>query len=83
MTPEARARKWAHSIRPVDLGSTPGIRIIAAAIREAVAEEQQRVTERIHEILSHDPYDASWQLGLLHALEILAEDTESEKETQP
>jgi hypothetical protein len=42
VTPEARARKWAHSIKPVDLGSAEGILVIAAAIREVTEEERAR-----------------------------------------
>lgn len=43
MTPEARARKWAHSIGIVDLGSAEGIKIITAALAEEREESAMHV----------------------------------------
>jgi hypothetical protein len=39
------ARKWAHSIGLVDLGSTEGINIIAAAIEEAEMRAKLELTK--------------------------------------
>lgn len=46
MTPEDRAREYAHSIKPVDLGSPEGIAVVARAIHEA---EQRASLERSEE----------------------------------
>jgi hypothetical protein len=63
MTPEERARKWAHSIGPVDLGSYEGVQIIAAAIREAVAEERERAAKIAEAAGSHNGRGTCWQCG--------------------
>ena len=40
-----RARRWAHSIKPVDLGSPEGIAVLAAAIEEAERRASLKVTK--------------------------------------
>lgn len=43
-TPRDRARRWAHSIKPVDLGSPEGIDVLAAAIAEAERDASLSLT---------------------------------------
>lgn len=45
MTPEEQARKYAHAIPPVDLGSSEGIAVIAQAIRDAEQRGGAEVTK--------------------------------------
>lgn len=45
MTPEERARHYAHSVKPVDLGSAEGIAVIAQAIRDAEQRGAAEITQ--------------------------------------